>query len=185
MQVYTVRKVPFNTDSEYQVYLDLLEEIGVDLSSAPRIHEPGTSNHWLYVWRRKEEAERFARILGDRLRDPTFTVHRFEIEDEERGPIAPLIIRALPTPQGVIFRMDEWSQRRVMRHFPNALLRGEVPLPGPVGTGRRVRKGSVLDQVARSLTGLDDPELAGLGGFRVLGENGRLLHERLPVESVR
>lgn len=183
MQVYTVRKLPFNTDTEYQAYLDLLEEIGVDLSSAPRVHEPGTSNHWLYVWHRREEAERFARILGDRLRDPSFMVHSFEIDDEERGPIAPLIIRSRRTSQGIIFRMDEWSQRRVMRHFPNALLSGEVPLPGLARTGRRAGRGSALDQVARSLTGLDDSELAGLGGFRVFDENGRLLHERVPVES--
>ncbi len=176
--------MPFDTDAEYQAYLDLLEEIGVDLSSAPRVHEEGTDNRWLYVWRRREEAERFARILGNRLRDPSFTVHEFRIDEEERGPMAPLIIRAHSTRQGPIFRMEPWSQRRVMRHFSNALLCGEVPLPRSGGTGRREASGTVLDEVARSLTGLNDLELAGLGGYRVLAENGGWLLERRPAASV-
>ena len=86
MRVYTVKKPEPNTDHEFQAYIDLLEEIGIDITDVPRTPEPGTTNRWLYVWRSKPQAERFARELGGRLRDPSWAVHEFDIPDEERGP---------------------------------------------------------------------------------------------------
>ena len=64
MKVYTVKKHGLNTDREYQAYVDLLQDIGIDIADVPRIPEPGTTNRWLYVWQSKPLAERFARELG-------------------------------------------------------------------------------------------------------------------------
>ena len=61
MRVYTVRKPGGNTDKEYEAYTELLEEVGIDLANAPRTPEPGTTNRWLYVWKSRPQAERFAR----------------------------------------------------------------------------------------------------------------------------
>jgi hypothetical protein len=94
MKVYTVKKQGANTDREFQAYIDLLEDIGIDVTNVPRTPEPGTTNRWLYVWTNKLLAERFARELGARLRDPSWLVHEFElpndhVPDEARGPGSP------------------------------------------------------------------------------------------------
>ena len=185
MRVYTVRKPGFNTDPEFQAYIDLLEEIGIDIASAPRIPEPGTTNRWLYVWRNRPQAERFAREIGGRLRDPSWAVHEFDIPDEERGPLAPLVIWSMPTIQGSLFRMDPKSQARVMHHFPNAKLAGEVLFPADVRHDYERRHGSVWDQVIMMLTGIPDESIDRLGGVRILSEEGETLHERIPSELHR
>jgi hypothetical protein len=193
MEVYTVRKSEgFNTDREFQAYVDLLEEIGIDISSVPRTHEKGTNNYWLYVWRSRTQAERFARELGDRLHDPSFVVHGpFEIPNEDRGPLAPLTIRAIPTRHGTIFRLEARSLGRVMLHFPNATLKGEVTLPREVHRPTRVDEGDqrtqapAWDEIIATLTGLPEDAIAELGGIRILTEDGRVLHQQLPPDAPR
>ena len=65
MRVYTVRKQGLNTDREFQAYVELLQDIGIDVTDVPRTPEPETTNRWLYVWRNKTQAEKFAReFLG-------------------------------------------------------------------------------------------------------------------------
>src|SRR4051794_11853055 len=98
MKVYTVRKRGPNTDREFQAYVDLLEDIGIDIADVPRTPEPGTTNRWLYVWQSKPLAERFVRELRARLRDPSWFVHEFDSpEPAQRGPLAPLTILSIPT----------------------------------------------------------------------------------------
>lgn len=183
MRVYTVRKPVPNTDREFQAYVDLLEEIGIDIANVPRTPEPGSTNRWLYVWRSRQQAERFARELGGRLRDSSWAVHEFDTSDEERGPLAPLVIWALPTPQGTVFRLDPKSQARVMHHFPNAKLVGEYPLlfPPPVRDDYERQHGPVWDQVGATLTGISDESIDRLGGVRIVSQNGDILHERIPT----
>ncbi len=192
MQVYTVTsKRGFNEDREFQAYIDLLEEIGVDISNAPRVREPGTQNDWVYVWTNRTQAERFARELGRRLRDDSFYVRDFRIPggEEERGPLAPLTIRSIPTREGTVFRLESRSMDRVMRHFPNAMLRGEVTGRGavlaPEGSGEDGWRQDVpeWESIITQLTGLDEEAVARLGGIRILDEDGRVLHQRLPVDA--
>ena len=192
MQVYTVTsKRGFNTDREFQAYIDLLEDIGIDISNAPRIREPGTQNEWVYVWRNKTQADRFARELGRRLWDDSFYVRDFQIPgaEEERGPLAPLTIRSIPTREGTVFRLESRSMDRVMRHFPNAMLRGEVMRRGAVLAPAGPREDGLRqddpewDNIIIQLTGLDEEAVARLGGIRILDEDGRVLHQRLPVDA--
>jgi hypothetical protein len=185
MQVYTVRKPGPNTDREFQAYIDLLEEIGLDIASVPRTPEPGSTNRWLYVWQSRPHAERFARELGGRLRDSSWAVHEFDIPDEERGPLAPLVIRAIPTTEGTAFRLDPKSQSRVMHHFPNAKLVGEVSLPWQVRDDDERQYEPVWNQVIINLTGISDESIDRLGGVRILAENGKILHERVPTNVHR
>ncbi len=191
MRVYTVRKPEFNTDREFQAYIDLLEEIGIDIANVPRTPEPGTTNRWLYVWRSRPQAERFARELGRRLRDPSWAVHEFDIPDEERGPLAPLVIWAIATAEGTLFRLDPKSQARVMHHFPNARLGGEYLFPRDILFPRQVREdyerqhGAVWNQVIIILTGIPDDSIDRLGGVRILSENGEVLHESIPTSVQR
>jgi hypothetical protein len=185
MRAYTVKKPEPNTEREFQAYIDLLEEIGIDIANVPRVLEPGTTNRWLYVWRSRPQAERFARELGGRLRDPSWEVHEFDIPDEERGPLAPLIIWAIPTAEGTAFRLDPKSQARVMHHFPNARLAGEMLFPSQVRRDHQRQHGPAWDQVIVILTGIPDESIDCLGGVRILSPDGEILHERVPTNLHR
>jgi hypothetical protein len=176
MRVYTVRKSGPNTDREFQTYIDLLQTIGIDVADAPRTPEPGTTNRWLYIWKDKVQAERFARVLGDRLRDPSWRVHEFDVPEdppfeERRGPLAPLTIFSIPTSAGTEFRLESASQERIMAHFPNARVVGQVTFPPQARED--------WDHVARLLTGIPDEGVEQLGGMRIVTTEGAILYERL------
>jgi hypothetical protein len=191
MKAYTVRKPGPNTDREFQAYINLLEEIGIDIADVPRTLEPDTDNRWLYVWKSKPLVERFACELGARLHDSSWFVHEFEVEKEERGPLAPLTIRAIPTSEGTVFRLEQKSLERVLQYFPNTKLQGETRLPPQVLFQSQVRDdyerqhGPVWDQVIIILTGIPEGAIARLGGIRIVDEEGRVLHERLPSSPRR
>ncbi len=191
MRVYTVRKPGPNTDREFQAYVNLLEEIGIDIANVPRTPEPDTDHRWLYVWKSKPLAERFSRELAARLRDPSWEVHEFEVEEEERGPLAPLTIRSIPTSEGTAFRLEQKSLERLLQHFPNARLQGEAKVPQQVLFPAAVREdferqhGPVWGQVIIILTGLPEEAISRLGGVRILDGEGHVLHERLPSEPRR
>jgi hypothetical protein len=187
MKVYTVRKHRPNTDREHQAYVDLLQDIGIDIADVPRTLEPGTTNRWLYVWQSKSLAERFARELGARLRDASWFVQELDLPADkppsERGPIAPLTIFSIPTSEGTEFRLEPTSQERILMHFPNARPAGTVTFPAKVRTDYERQHGSVWDQVIIVLTGISGEAVTRLGGIRIVTPEGKLLHERLPVAA--
>jgi hypothetical protein len=190
MMVYTVSKGGPNTDREFQAYIDLLQQIGIDIADVPRTREPGTTNRWWYVWHDKRLAERFARELGERLRDRSWHVHEFEIPDDkpaadQRGPLAPLTILAIAAGDQTEFRLESSSQERILSHFPNARVAGQVTFPAPVKDDFERQHGPVWDQVIILLTGVSDEAVDQLGGIRVVTPDGRLLHERLPAAMGR
>ena len=190
MTVYTVRKPGPNTDREFQAYIDLLQRIGIDITDVPRTPEPSTANRWLYVWHDKNLAERFARELGERLRDRSFYVHEFEIPEdqpaaEQRGPLAPLMILSIPTGDGTEFRLESSSQERILGHYPNARVVGQVEFPTPVRQDFERQHGPVWDHVTAILTGVPDEVVDRLGGVRIVTPDGRLLHERIPAGAGR
>lgn len=194
MRAYTVTKPGGNTDSEFQSYIDLLEDIGIDITNVPRTPEPEATNRWLYVWTNRLLAERFARELRARLRDPSFIVHEFEVPDdhrpdEVRGPLAPLTIVSTPTREGTEFRLEAKSQERILQHFPNARMEGRVELPrsvlipSQVGEDYERQHGPVWNQVIIILTGIPEEAIDRLGGVRIVDDRGRALHERLPATA--
>jgi hypothetical protein len=186
VRVYTVRKPGPNTDREFQAYIDLLQDIGIDIADVPRTLEPGTTNRWLYIWRSKPQAERFARELGARLRDRSWYVHELdEPWDEQRGPLAPLMVLSIPTSEGTEFRLEPASQERIMLHFPNARVVGQVAFPTQVRKDYERQHGPVWDQVIILLTGIPEEAVARLGGVRIVTPEGRVLHERVPADTHR
>jgi len=180
MPVYTVERPGGTKDQEYQAYVDLLEEIGIDITNVPRTPEPGTTNRWLYVWRDSVQAERFARELQRRTRDPLWRVHEFELRAEEHGPLAPLTILSIPTSEGTAFRLEPNSQERLTRHYPNAPLAGEIFLSERDWEALEQQQGTIWNQLVKWLTGMPDQLLGQLGGIRVVDEDGAVLYERLP-----
>lgn len=190
MRMYTVRRPGPNTDREFQTYIELLQEIGIDIADVPRTPEPGTTNRWLYVWRSKLHAERFARELGARLRDPSWFVHEFDVPDDEpiderRGPLAPLTILSIPTRQGTEFRLEPTSLERILLHYPNARVVGQVTFPTQERLEFERQHGPIWDQVIPPLTGIPEEAVARLGGVRIVTPEGQELYERIPADTSR
>jgi hypothetical protein len=86
--VYTVTKPAATKDSEFEAYTRLLEDVGIDVSTSPRVPKPGTDRRWLYARKKKIEAERFADELRHRTGDPDWKVYQFEDAPEDCGPVA-------------------------------------------------------------------------------------------------
>ena len=191
MKVYTVKKHEPNTNREYQAYVDLLEDIRIDIADVPGFPSPEPPNRWLYVWQNKPLAERFARELGARLRDSSWFVHEFDVpadgQSSQRGPLAPLKIVSIPTSEGTEFRLEPTSQERILTHFPNAHPAGKVTFSAQVRedyeAGNMVQFGNQV--IGMILTGIPEEAVARLGGVRVVTHEGQLLHERLPVAACR
>jgi hypothetical protein len=102
MRGFVVTKPGGTKNHEYEVYKAFLEEIGVDLSNAPRVPESGPARRWLYVWRDRVVAQRFARELGIRTRDNSWTIQEYDLPAEESGPLAPLDVIAEPVADGTL-----------------------------------------------------------------------------------
>jgi hypothetical protein len=190
MKAYTVRKPGPNTDREFQAYINLLQSIGIDVADVPRTPEPGTANRWLYVWKDKQQAERFASELGERLRDRSWYVHEFDmpedqLSEEQRGALTALTIISIPMSEGTEFRLESSSQERIIAHFPNARVVGKVAFPAQVRQDYERQHGPVWDQVILLLTGIPDEALERLGGVRIVTPDGSLLHERIPAGAGR
>jgi hypothetical protein len=125
------------------------------------------------------------------MRDDSFYERDFQIPggEEDRGQLDPLTILSIPTREGTVFRLEWRSMDRVMRHFPNAMLRGEVTGRGavlaPEGSGGDGWRQDVpeWESIITQLTGLDEEDVVQLGGIRILDEDGRVLHQRLPIDA--
>ncbi len=181
MSVYTVTMPGGIKDHEFEAYTKLLEEAGVDLSTAPRTHEPGTSNRWLYVWRDRTLAERFAVELSMRTGNSGWKVHEFEPDQYESGPLAPLDIVAFLNPEEDTFRLTPTSQERIMRHFPDAHLADKVSWPKQIRKDHERAQGPIWQQTAIVLMGLSELQIRKLGGYRVIKPDGSILHKSQDV----
>ncbi|OGV39510.1 MAG: hypothetical protein A2X48_12805 [Lentisphaerae bacterium GWF2_49_21] len=193
MRVYTVRRNCPNTDEEFQAYVDLLQDIGIDITRVPRTPEPGTTNRWLYVWKNRQLAEKFAIELGKRLRSSSWAVHEFEIQgdsfpDETIGPLAPLTIISSSTDDDTSFRLDPKSIERISTHYPNAKLGGfkimeNLHVSAEVLQDFESCHGPIWNQVVIFLTGLSREEIKRLGGVRIIDDAGRVLYKSLQPDS--
>jgi hypothetical protein len=183
MRVFTVMKPGGTRDHEFEAYKALLEEIGIDLSNAPRIPEPDTGKRWLYVWQDQAAAERFARELGARTRDNSWEIHGFDLPAKELGPLAPLDVIAEPVAAGTVYRLSPTSQERILRKFPNVRLTGEAFFSTQTQRDHERDHGPVWDQVIMLLSGLSEDQVNELGGYRVYEVSWRTLYESAATTS--
>jgi hypothetical protein len=91
----------------------------------------------------------------------------------------------MPTGDGTEFRLDSSSQERILAHFPNARMVGQVTFPTQVRENDERQHGPVWDQVIILLTGIPEEAVDRLGGMRIVTPEGRLLHERTPAATGR
>jgi hypothetical protein len=183
MNVFTVTKPGGTKDYEFEAYTSLLEEIGVDVADVPRIPEPGTHRRWLYAWQRKEEAEGFARELKLRTRDGSWHVCQFKVEQEDRGPVAPLDIYQANVggDQEFMYYLSPASRERIIRAHPHTSLSGSVTISRENLDGIKQQHGDVWwDQLPILLTGLTIDQIVSLGGYRIVLPGGVIGYESLP-----
>jgi hypothetical protein len=180
--VYTVTKRVGTKDREFEAYTRLLEDVGIDVSNSPRVPERGTDRRWLYAWKKKIEAERFAAELRRRTGDAEWGVHQFEDTTEDRGPVAPLDIASVPEEEGYTYYLAPTSRERVVAAYPGTRLPNGLAIS--VGVQQdliREKADEGWMEIARLLTGRNDEEIDLLGGIRfVLGED-TIAFQRIPA----
>jgi hypothetical protein len=182
--VYTVTKPVGTKDRDFEAYIRLLEDVGIDVSNSPRIPEPGTDRRWLYAWRRQIEAERFAEELRRRTGDAGWIVYQFEAASEKRGPVAPLDIARIPEKDGYTYYLTPASRERVVAAFPGTKLPASLNLPIGVEQDFLGEKGDEgWMEIARLLTGRTDDEIDSLGGVRVIVGEGKVTFQRIPTAA--
>jgi hypothetical protein len=181
MDVFTVAKPGGSKDHEFVAYTRLLEEIGVDVANVPRVPEPGTGRRWLYTWRRREQAEAFARELRLRTRDGSWYVYPFQVEDEAHGPVAPLdIYEAQNADSSFKYYFAPASRERIIRAYPHTKLYPIILSHEEREEMKQQFKDSWWDQLCINITGLSKQKLLSLGGYRVIVPGGAIGHEELP-----
>ena len=57
---FTVTRPGGTRDRQLQAYARLLRQRGVDLGRLPRVRDPMTDKHWLYLWDTRAEAQAYA-----------------------------------------------------------------------------------------------------------------------------
>jgi hypothetical protein len=184
MLVYTVSMPVGTKNREFEAYTRLLAEVGIDLSNSPRVPEPGTERRWLYAWKKKSEAERFAAELRRRTRNADWFVHEFEVASEERGPVAPLEIATVPEEDGYTYYLTPESRERVVAAYPGT----KLPPSVKVGIDKQQnlpwnQGGNWWMEVSHILTGRNDDEIDSLGGVRVIVGNDTVAFERIPTAA--
>jgi hypothetical protein len=179
--VYAVTKPIGTKDREFEAYTRLLEEVGIDVSNSPRVPDPGTDRRWLYAWKKKIEAERFAAELRRRTGDGGWIVHQFEHSTEERGLVAPLGIASVPEQGGYTYYLTPASRERVVAAYPGTKL--PAGLTVAVGNQQDLLREKGADwwmEISRLLTGRSNEEIDSLGGVRVVVGEDTVAFQRIP-----
>jgi hypothetical protein len=181
MDVLTVTKPGGTKAYEFQAYTRLLEEIGVDVADVPRVPEPETHRRWLYAWMREKEAEGFASVLRHRTRDGSWRVHQFEIEEEARGPVAPLDIYEIrDNDHESRYYLGPTSRERVIRAYPHTPMYPVTVSRQDLESMKQQFGEMWWDQLCILVTGLSQEKLLSLGGYRLILPFGEIGHEALP-----
>lgn len=181
MDIFTVTKPGGTNDYEFQAYTRLLEEIGVDVANVSRVPEPGTHRRWLFTWRRKEEAEGFAREMRLRTRDGSWQVHQSNIEEESHGPVAPLDIYEVHDELDKFrYYLAPASRERVIRAYPHTNVYPVTISLQDLETMKQQHGEMWWDQLGILVTGLSLEKIISLGGYRVILPGGAIGHDELP-----
>jgi TIR domain/CHAT domain len=174
---YTVIKPGGMDSSEFDIYIDLLATMRIDISNVSRIPEPSNSGRWLYVWNTRLEADGFAGELRRRTGDLTWSVHKCERSSLTKGPLAPLEINATSTKLGTAFRLHPQSLDRILKSYPNTRLAPEVIWETAEHPHLAQTDKESWRQLTLLLTGLSQEQVDQLGGFKILEASGKDLFE--------
>jgi hypothetical protein len=159
-------------EAEYQVYVRLLKDRGIDLDK-PRI-EDSFGRRWLHVWENRDDAEKFAAQVRKGTRNPYWEVYELvpptpatQAPAEDLGPVVILVGRQS---DGNTYELHPNSLKLLRKKFPR------VPINPSIFIGRDTQANyeesaskTMYDQVLTLLTGLDvDRVLDSFDGYRVV-----------------
>ncbi len=168
-----------NKDSEFQAYVRLLRELGIDLNK-PRVGG-SFGRQWLHAWDNRDDAERFATRLRKETHNPDWEVYEFSEprplggDPDGQGPIDVLVGRQS---NGWTYALHPNSLQVIRKHFPAVHPRPSIFLGRDAQSDYEVASGTRYDQIAVLLTGLSLEELAELGGYRIVDPiTDLVLHE--------
>ncbi len=166
---YTVRHLRgFNDRREFDVYVRLLQQRGIDWSNAPRTPEFGTDKRWLYVWGESSEAEKFCENIKNETRDDDWEVHRLQdAEPPTRGSLVRVEIRMRKQNPTAEFSLHPHSQMLIRRRFPDAKPVSSISVEWSSRRDFDLEHGSMWDPIATVLTGLKLEELDLLEGYQI------------------
>lgn len=168
MKVYTVAMPGGTKDTEYEAYVRLLNRWSVDVTNMPRVLEKGTPNRWLYAWKDREDADRFAKELRTQTKNTRWRIQEFTTEFLPPGPLGPVEIHRSCQRDGCTYELHPNSQALVRKKFPEARTVGSVFIGHDTQASfARARQEAIWDHVAMILTGLTEDNLNQLGGYRV------------------
>ncbi|MBY0522617.1 MAG: hypothetical protein K2R98_04440 [Gemmataceae bacterium] len=138
------------------------------MTKTSRTPEPATANRWLYVWAKREDAERFAKELRKRTKVKSWRVDELAEDLVSEGPLGPVDIYINCHRSGCTFGLPPNSRKLIQRKFPDARLTPRVSVGHDAADQTEGHMdGSVWDHVALILTGLTREQLEELGGYRV------------------
>src|SRR5207249_1063391 len=109
---FTVYHSGGTRDSEFQAYVRLLRQRGVDIGKLKRVPEPGTGRRWLYVWDTQAQAQAFADQLKKRTGDQGWEVIKVNGPPSE-GPLGPIVIQLARQADGLTFEVHPLSRAMI------------------------------------------------------------------------
>jgi len=163
---YTVFMPGGTKDFEFEGYVRLLEKQGVDIANTPRTPEPGTDNRWVCAWENEEEAKKFAEELKKTTKNNAWRVQRLNESSVSQGPLGPLEIYVGLESDGSTYALHPISRKLIKKLYPDARIRRSVFVGSEEEPNEKVDDKS-YDRVVALLTGLADPQIKRLGGYRI------------------
>ena len=160
------------TRHEFDAYVRLLEQRGIDWTNAPRVQEPG-SNRWLYVWDNRGEAEEFCAELRRETRDDKWLVLELSPDlqpslQPSTGPLMPVVIFRRLHSLGAEFTLDPFSRMLVKRRFPGYPPATSIDIESSTMQDLEQQHRPMFEHLALVLTNLTAKQLAQLGGYRIV-----------------
>jgi hypothetical protein len=154
---------------EFDAYVRLLEERGIDWTNAPRVAAPGASNRWLYVWNDRPQAEEFCAELKKETRDDNWLVRELSPPlQTSTGSLIPVVIFRRLHSLGAEFTLDPFSRMLVKRRFPGYPPVTTITLESSALHEMEQQHSPMFEHLAVVITNRTAKQLAQLGGYRIV-----------------
>jgi hypothetical protein len=178
--VFTVGLPGGTRDFEFEAYVRLLEQEGVDVANTRRVVDPVTGKRWVYAWANKADAEQFAAALRQETENDRWEVHELAGVEAAPGPLGPIEILVSRRSDGCTYSLSPTSQKLILKSFPRANLVPNVFISTTTQADFEKTQGPIWGQVAIILTGLPEQQIKQLGGYRVVDPVARRVFREAP-----
>jgi hypothetical protein len=155
-------------DYEFEAYIRLLEQNGVNVASTPRVVDPVTGKRWLYAWANEADAQQFVAALRQETENDKWRVFPLPNVEPTPGPLGPIEIRVSRRSDGCTYSLSPTSRNLILKGFPRANLAPTVFISTLTQSDFEKTHGPIWGQVAIILTGLSEEQIKQLGGYRII-----------------